>query len=731
MFTPEEINALVGPIRSDDDWKAAVAKFEADVALARSAMDELDDGVTTVVLPDRSKPVEWVAPTGSMTVRWLTRSVMESLMNGWKATTARKEALEQVRPKGTKEVWSETAYTDYWHTDALLRTLYYDQREFYAAMETKRRAVFRRRQAPFRPAFFDSVRGFFLGQSFPSMFPKPSPDIEKALENVRFESSKLHRTARSSGNTDYTRDEAARSIQAFEYWEDLERQHLGTGHILRIDKVKLGTVRLLWEYYCYPILRRRLRQLVRARETQSQQKQQQQQQQSQEALLEPPPPLSQPQQQQQQHQVLSEQTLPQQQQHQQQQQQQVLPEDVDSPMEVDSASFNVETGETLEEGEISEPVETLETGAERLEGARSPTPLTSLEPTMLEIELRESERRDEEDLAAQLVEISRMSAEVETNIRQRNGAGTRRVRGGRQVVDLDEETPVIQESPESPPPGHRGEDSIIMSQGDGEMDFGDVGMETIEPFEVDASPEEIQAPITASNNNNSNSSNNNSSTAAVPCGTVETRAKRVSSARRASPQPEAGPSRIPANGGGSGVDVDDDDDDEHLGDGCVRHRVLCDQCRKRDRDCMGLPQRTCAPCLKQAKGCSLATKGRAVAAKRKAAREARDREEKRRKVTALAASSVGGHVEHDVLQREVGESELQFVLARMDHRDKVLSRMLNEISVLIAQVHADRRLLLELAGVKTGEGENEEEEEEEGGEEERVQQLKGKGRARR
>ncbi|KAL5536486.1 hypothetical protein ACEPAF_308 [Sanghuangporus sanghuang] len=700
MFTSEEIVALLGPLNSDDDWKAAVAKFEADVALARfddgSVVDESGDGI---------------------------------LMDGWKATTARKEALEQVRPKGTKEVWSETAYSNYCDMDALLRTLYYDRREFYARMETKRRAFFRRRRVPFHPASFDSTRGFFLGESFPPMFPKPRPDIEKALENVRMESSKFQQTARFTGNTDYTRDEAVRSHQAFKYWEDIKQRHLHAGHILRIDRVKLRTVRLLWEYYGYSILCRRLYQLVRAQESETQQ-QQQQQQRSQQVLSEP---FSQPQQQQQQQPMLPEPFPPQQQ---QQQQHQMLPQDVDSPMEVDSAPLQAETGETIEDGEVAEPVESLETGAERLEGASRSTPLTSLEPTMLEIELRENERREEEERAAQRAEISRMAAKIEANMRRRLDAGTRRVRGVRQVVDSDEETPAIQESPESPPPGHRGEDSVVMSPGDGGMYIGDVGMEANEPFEADASLEEIQALNTASNNNNSNNNNNNSGTAAVPRETVETQARRVSPARRASSQPEAGPSRIPANGGGSGGDDnnndddddDDDDGDERLGDGRVRHRVPCDQCQKRGRDCVGLPQRTCAPCLKQAKGCSLATKGRAVAAKRKAAREARDREAKRRKVTALAARSVGGRVEHEALQREVRESELQFVLARMDHRDKVLSRMLNEFSVLVAQVHADRRLLLELAGVKTGEGEDEEEEDR--GEVERVRQSKGKGRAR-
>ncbi|KAL5532229.1 hypothetical protein ACEPAF_5795 [Sanghuangporus sanghuang] len=553
------------------------------------------------------------------------------------------------------------------------------------------------------------------------MFPKPRPDIEKALENVRMESSKFQQTARFTGNMDYTRDEAVRSHQAFEYWEDIEQRHLRAGHILRIDRVKLRTVWLLWEYYGYPILRRRLYQLVRAQESETQQ-QQQQQQRSQQVLSEP---FSQPQQQQQQQPLLPEPFPPQQQ---QQQQHQMLPQDVDSPMEVDSAPLQVETGETIKDGEVAEPVETLKTGAERLEGASRSTPLTSLEPTMLEIELRKSERREEEERAAQRAEISQMAAEIEANMRRRLDAGTRRVRGVRQVVDSDEETPAIQESPESPPPGHRGEDSVIMSPGDGGMDIGDVGMEANEPFEADASLEEIQALNTASNNN-SNNNNNNSGTAAVPRETVETQARRVSPARRASSQPEAGPSRIPANGGGSGGDdKDNDDDDERLSDGRVRHRVPCDQCQKRGRDCVGLPQRTCAPCLKQAKGCSLATKGRAVAAKRKAAREARDREAKRRKVMALAARSVGGRVEHEALQQEVGESELQFVLARMDHRDKVLSRMLNEFSVLVAQAHADRRLLLELAGVKTGEGEDEEEEDR--GEVERVRQSKGKGRAR-
>ncbi|KAL5526819.1 hypothetical protein ACEPAF_8545 [Sanghuangporus sanghuang] len=99
MFTSEEIVTLLGPINSDDDWKAAVVKFETDVTLARSAMDELDYNVTTVILPDKIKLVEWIAPTGSMMVRWLTNLVMESLMDGWKATTAQKEALEQVHPK--------------------------------------------------------------------------------------------------------------------------------------------------------------------------------------------------------------------------------------------------------------------------------------------------------------------------------------------------------------------------------------------------------------------------------------------------------------------------------------------------------------------------------------------------------------------------------------------------------------------------------------------------------
>ncbi|KAL5532499.1 hypothetical protein ACEPAF_6069 [Sanghuangporus sanghuang] len=433
------------------------------------------------------------------------------------------------------------------------------------------------------------------------MFPKPRPDIEKALENVRMESSKFQQTARFTGNSDYTRDKAVRSHQAFEYWEDIEQRHLRAGHILRIDRVKLRTVRLLWEYYGYSILRRRLCQLVRAQESEMQQQQQQQQQQrSQQVLSEPSQPLPQPQQQQQQQPMLPEQFPPQQQ---QQQQHQMLPQDVDSPMEVDSAPLQVETGETIEDGEVAEPVETLETGAERLEGASRSTPLTSLEPTMLEIELRESERREEEERAAQRAEISRMAAEIEANMRQRLDAGTRRVRGVRQVVDSDEETPAIQESPESPPPGHRGEDSVIMSPGDGGMDIGDVGMEANEPFEADASLEEIQALNTASNNN-SNNNNNNSGTAAVPRETVETQARRVSPARRASSQPEAGPSRIPANGGGSGGDDndnddddddDDDDGDERLGDGRVRHRVPCDQCQKRGRDCVGLPQRTCAP----------------------------------------------------------------------------------------------------------------------------------------
>ncbi|KAL5532494.1 hypothetical protein ACEPAF_6064 [Sanghuangporus sanghuang] len=183
MFTSEKIVALLGPINSNDDWKAAVVKFEADVALARSAMDELDHGVTTVILPDKTKLVEWIAPTGSMTVRWLTNPVMESLMDGWKATTARKEALEQVRPKGTKEVWSEMAYSNYCDTDALLWTLH---------------------RVSFHPASFDSTHGFFLGESFPPMFPKPHPDIEKALENVRMESSKFQQMARFTGNMDYT-----------------------------------------------------------------------------------------------------------------------------------------------------------------------------------------------------------------------------------------------------------------------------------------------------------------------------------------------------------------------------------------------------------------------------------------------------------------------------------------------------------------------------------------------
>ncbi|KAL5512127.1 hypothetical protein ACEPAG_3648 [Sanghuangporus baumii] len=605
MYTPEQIVALVGPINSDDDWKAAVAKFEADVALARSAMDELDRGVTLVVQPENLRTVEWVAPTGSMTVRWLTEQLMESLLDGWKETTqARMDVLEQIRPQGTREVWSEMAYSNFCDTDALLRTLYWDRQEFYANMETRRRAVYRRHTIPYCPAFFDKGLGSYLGRTSFPMYPGPHSDIEKALKNVREESSKLHRTARSTGDTDYIRDEALRSMNAFEYWEEIERRDLRAAHIFRVDKVKMRTVKLLWKYFGYPILRRRLFQL-RAQESQTQQQQQQQQQQPQQPLPGPPLPLSQPQQQQQPQHALPEQ-LPSPSQQQQQQQQQMLPPDVDNPMEVDSVPLQVETGEALEDGELAEPLETLETEAECSDDAIRSTPLTSLEPTMLEAELRESERLEEED---------------------------GRVRGGRQVVDSDEEAPVVQ----------------------------------------------------------------------------------------------AGPSRIPDNGGGSGVD--NDNDDEQLGDGRVRHRVPCDQCQKRGHDCVGLPQRTCAPCLKQAKGCSLATKGRAVAAKRKTAREARDRETKRRKVTALAASSVGGHVEHEVLQQEVGESELQFVLARMDHRDKVLSRMLNEISDLVAQARADRRLLLELTGVKTGEGENEEEEE--GGEEETVLQSKGKGNARR
>ncbi|KAL5532495.1 hypothetical protein ACEPAF_6065 [Sanghuangporus sanghuang] len=267
-------------------------------------------------------------------------------------------------------------------------------------------------------------------------------------------------------------------------------------------------------------------------------------------------------------------------QQQQQQQHQMLPQNVDSPMEVDSAPLQVETGETIENGEVAEPVETLETGAERFEGASRSTPLTSLEPTMLEIELCESERREEEECTAQCAEISRMAAEIEANMRRRLDAGTRCVRGVWQVVDSDEETPAIQESPESPPPGHRGEDSIVMSPGDGGMDIGDVGMEANEPFEADASLEEIQALNTTSNNNNSNN-NNNSGTAAVPHETVETRARRISPVRRASSQPEAGPSRIPANGGGSGGDDnnnddnDDDDGDEQLSDGRVETPVHC------------------------------------------------------------------------------------------------------------------------------------------------------------
>ncbi|KAL5492782.1 hypothetical protein ACEPAI_4229 [Sanghuangporus weigelae] len=176
-------------------------------------------------------------------------------------------------------------------------------------------------------------------------------------------------------------------------------------------------------------------------------------------------------------------------------------------MEVESAPLYVETGETLEDREISESVEMLKTGVKRLEEAIRSTPLTSLEPTMLEIELCKSERREEEERTAQHTEISRMAAIVEANMRRQQDTATCHIRGGWQVVDSDEETPMIQESPESSPPGHRGEDSVIMNQGEGEMDFSDVGMELNEPFEVDASHEEIRALITTSNNN---SSNNNS-----------------------------------------------------------------------------------------------------------------------------------------------------------------------------------------------------------------------------
>ncbi|OCB90474.1 hypothetical protein A7U60_g2300 [Sanghuangporus baumii] len=201
MFTSEEIVALLGPINSNNDWKAAVAKFEVDVALARSAIDELDHGITTVILLEKMKPVEWIAPTDLMMVWWLTNPVMESLIDEWKATTAWKEALEQVHPKGTKEVWLETVYSNYCDMDALLQMLH---------------------RAPFQPASFDSTHGFFLGESFPPMFPKLHPNIKKALENVRMESSKFQRTARFTGNTDYTQDEAVQSYIAFEYWEDID-----------------------------------------------------------------------------------------------------------------------------------------------------------------------------------------------------------------------------------------------------------------------------------------------------------------------------------------------------------------------------------------------------------------------------------------------------------------------------------------------------------------------------
>ncbi|OCB90475.1 hypothetical protein A7U60_g2301 [Sanghuangporus baumii] len=86
-------------------------------------------------------------------------------------------------------------------------------------------------------------------------------------------------------------------------------------------------------------------------------------------------------------------------------------------MEVDSAPLHVETGKTIKDREVAEPVKMLKTGAERLEGASHSTPLISLEPTMLKIELRKSERHEEEERAAQHAKISQMAAEIKANMR--------------------------------------------------------------------------------------------------------------------------------------------------------------------------------------------------------------------------------------------------------------------------------------------------------------------------